>query len=380
MRQFDDVQQADIPLSALDAADVACLTHPLMKSLSYDQIWTADYDASVHRPQRAEITAAATDLELTIDDESQDLGCRFGGLSPEFGTRYGSHGDARWVNILKLRNYRTNETIALTQPFSLTGEAAHRLRIGEPTLITREGSVLPQKYKLRNEYIHLLTGRNAVIECLKQRGIDAQPSDPGRIAGQVLSSLKGFWGTNLLADRETIKLLDEMAKSVGKHANGKVEEFPDRSVEVKRWKDLVARRSAPPRGHRYGVTLDAFIDAHILRLGLVLPCTNCLKKNWFGIENLKEDLTCERCLKAYPFPQGSLNFQQTPWQYRVVGPYSVPNFAAGAYSTVLALAMFARRLGTDYNRRRLVNAFSVRKEVNSTILVVFGDYKAREKH
>src|ERR1700734_261907 len=68
----------------------------------------------------------------------------------------------------------------------------------------------------------------------------------------------------------------------------------------------------------------------------------------FGIENLKEQLACERCLKTFAFPQGSLNFQQTPWQYRVVGPYTVPNYAEGAYSTVLALTEFARRLGSDH--------------------------------
>ena len=146
-----------------------------------------------------------------------------------------------------------------------------------------------------------------------------------------------------LREPDTLRLLDEMAKSVRKHPDGKVEEFPDRSIEVKRWRDLVNRRSTARRG--YGVNLDAFIKANILRLGLVLPCTNCRKRNWFGIENLREQLTCERCLKTYAFPQGTLNFQQFPWQYRVIGPYSVPNYAEGAYSTVLALTTFALRIG-----------------------------------
>jgi hypothetical protein len=46
-----------------------------------------------------------------------------------------------------------------------------------------------------------------------------------------------------IADRETLKLLDHMSKSVRKHADGKIEEFPDRAVEVKRWKDLMSRRA-----------------------------------------------------------------------------------------------------------------------------------------
>src|SRR5437879_154653 len=136
-----------------------------------------------------------------------------------------------------------------------------------------------------------MTGRDAIIDWLKHRGITAQPSDPGRIADQILSSLGGFWGTNLLADRGTIKLLDEMAKSVRRHADGTVEEFPDRSIDdVKRWKDLVSRRSNARWGH--GVRLDRFVEANIFRLGLVLACPSCQKKNWFGIENLRLQLTC----------------------------------------------------------------------------------------
>lgn len=70
---------------------------------------------------------------------------------------------------------------------------------------------------------------------------------PGGVTEHVLASLDGFWGTVLLADRETIKLLDEMAKNVRKLADGTVEEFPDRSIDVKRWRDLVNRRSSARR-------------------------------------------------------------------------------------------------------------------------------------
>src|SRR4030095_2311509 len=116
---------------------------------------------------------------------------------------------------------------------------------------------------------------------------------------------QGFWGIRLIADRNTIMLLDEMSKSVTKHADGTTEEFPDRSVDVNRWKGLVHRRN---NAKSWGsVSLDSFIEANVLRLGLVLECTNCRKKNWFGIAVLREQLTCGRCLKTYAFPQGSLN-------------------------------------------------------------------------
>jgi hypothetical protein len=119
-----------------------------------------------------------------------------------------------------------------------------------------------------------------------------------------------------------------MSKSTTKCTDGKVEEFPDRSVEVKRWKDLMQRRANVRFGG--GANLDALIKANILRLGLVLECPNCRKKNWYGIDTMNEKVKCERCLKEFSFPQGSLQFEWTPWHYRVVGPFSVSNYAEGA--------------------------------------------------
>jgi len=46
-----------------------------------------------------------------------------------------------------------------------------------------------------------------------------------RIADQVLASLDGFWGSHLIADPDTLRLLDEMSKSVRKHADGKIDDL-----------------------------------------------------------------------------------------------------------------------------------------------------------
>ncbi len=350
---------------------------PLSMKLWYDRIWRDDRDDFVHRPQRAEVSAATTDLEVNVSDDGPELSCRFSPLSPDFSAREATHGNVRWVNVLNLRSYGSNDTLALTLPSSFNGETARRFRLGETTIISREGFVLPQKYRHRSEYFRLMTGRDAVIDWLKHRGIGVQASDPGRIAEQVLASLGGFWGANLLADRETIRLLDEMAKSVRKHQSGTVEEFPDRSVDVMRWKNLLNRRSKGQWGYRGG--LDPFIEANIFRLGLVLACPNCQKKNWFGLENLRLQLTCERCLKIYPFPQGSLNFKQTPWQYRVVGPFSVPNYAEGAYSTVLALAVFARRLGGENPRLTYATGLDLKVGADAPFEVDFTFWFQRER-
>ena len=277
-----------------------------------------------------------------MSKDGSDLRCGFTSLSPDFAETYDGAA-ARWVNVLKIgTQYGGNDNLALTLPTSFGDDKAPRLRLSEATIFSREGFVLPQQHKQHREYFRLMTGKDAVIDWLRRQGVRAEPSDPGRIADEVLGSLNGFWGSHLIADRDTLRLLDEMSKSVRRHNDGKIEEFPDRSVDVTRWKALVDRRAQQslPR-----VALDGFIKANIFRLGLVLECPSCQKGNWFGIEALQLQLRCERCLKSFEFPQAGLNFKNTPWHYRVLGPFSVPDFAGGAYATVLALRAFAEGFG-----------------------------------
>lgn len=328
---------AEAGLSTLSGAPVKFKT-------GYDRIWDLNRDEFIVRRRRPRVSASTIDLELAVSEIDGDISCRFMSLAPDFSPTYGD-GSARWVNVLKFSNYGRDDTLALMLPSSFTDEHGPKLRVGGAIIASREGFVLPQQYKEQGEYLQLLTGQQALIQWLASQGVNAEASDPGRIADQIISSLHGLRGARLIADRDTIRLLDEMSKSVRKYVDGKLEEFPDRSIAVQRWRNLVDRRKTAPFGH--GISLDRFIKANVLRLGLVLECPNCRKKNWFGIEGLREQLTCERCLKSYAFPQGGLDFGRTPWQYRVIGPYSVPNYAEGAYATVLALNVFANGLGTE---------------------------------
>jgi hypothetical protein len=269
---------------------------------------------------------------------------RFSGLSPDFASPYGE-GTARWANVLRLHSYANEESIAVVLPLDFANENVPRLRLGGRALISCDGIVLPQEYKDHPEYLSLLTGRQAIIAWLKQHDVEAEPSDAGRIAEQVLSAVGGFWGAYLFADEDTLKLLDAMAKSIRRHQDGKLEEYPDRAKPVTAWQKIIARRKNQQLSPQLG--LDLFVKANILKLGLSVECPNCMKKNWCSLHDLDEQLTCDRCLKRFDFPQGSLNFRNTPWQYRVVGPFSIPDFAGGAYATVLALSVFAQHLGSQ---------------------------------
>ena len=342
-RSFSEERSKEIVIGLLDGLPSGSWSYKPW----YEQIWHVNRtEDRIVRPRRARISSASADLELPVSAEQKDRSIRFASLAPEFASPYGE-GEARWVNVLRLHRYANDESVAVILPRDLTNESLMRLRLGgDGCLISREGWVLPEHFKNHREYLHLLSGNQAMVEWLGGHGIAAKPSDAGRIADQVLNSIGGFWGAYLMAHRETLETLDDMAKSVRRYADGKTEEFPDRAKPVKIWQGLVEKRNSQAYWHK-NLHLDAFFKAGILRLGLSVGCPNCMNQNWFGLREIDEQITCQRCLKPFEFPQGGLNFKHTPWQYRVVGPFSVPNFAGGAYATVLALRVFVENLGGD---------------------------------
>jgi hypothetical protein len=339
-RSFSEKRATEIVAGLLDGVPHGSWSLKLW----YEQIWAVDRVSDfMVRPRRGRISAAATELELSVSVEQKDRSVRFSNLSPEFASLYGG-GAARWVNVLRLHSFYSNESLAIVLPPDLTIETLTRLRLGHAAIVAREGLVLPQHFKNHGEYLHLLTGTQAIVEWLKGIGIEAKASDAGRIADQVLNSIGGLMGVSLLAHKETLETLDNMAKNVRQYSDGKTEERPDRAKPVRVWQGLVEKRNNQSRWFK-DFSLDGFVKAGILRLGLSVSCPNCMNQNWYGLPDVDEQLVCERCLKRFDFPQGSLNFGYAPWQYRVVGPFSVPNFARGAYATVLALRFFSENLG-----------------------------------
>src|SRR5260370_10858924 len=118
------------------------------------------------------------------------------------------------------------------------------------------------------------------------------------------------------------------------------ESFELRSATLKDWTDLIAQRQAkrslPPK------SLGDFTKRNVIRLGLETDCPHCRAKNWSTLTVVDYRITCERCLKPHDFPQAALREHNRNWTYRVVGPFSVPDYGRGSYSALLALRVLAR--------------------------------------
>jgi hypothetical protein len=93
----------------------------------YERIWRIDrIEDRMVRPRRARFSTATADLDLPLRTEQKDKSIQFRSLSPEFASRF-SDGDVRWVNVLRLYTYASDESIAVVFPPDLNKETLMRL-------------------------------------------------------------------------------------------------------------------------------------------------------------------------------------------------------------------------------------------------------------
>lgn len=304
-------------------------------------IWIEHRDDGVLRDNRLQVIAKERQTDLSLMDD-QELRTTFETLEPEFAARYG-RGDHRWVNVLKITNY-TSRNIAMILPFNTFDRSWPRLGLGgEAIPVGSEGWVFPQRFTNMGQYVSLLNAKDAIVGSLELLGVKAELSEPGHIARQMLEHLGGLWGVHLLADINTLKLLNKMAGGLRRRSNEKdvVEEsYELRTASLKEWTDIIAARKVR---HVLSLhSLNDFTKSNVIRLGLETDCPHCSAKNWNTLKDVDYRVTCERCLKLYDFPQADLREHNRNFTYRVIGPFSAPDYGRGSYSSLLTLRVLTR--------------------------------------
>ena len=288
-------------------------------------------------PRRLQITAQERRFLVTVPDLERPT-ADFETLAPDFASMYGGGRHARWVNVVNLTSFHGNQ-IATMLPFNVSTPAWLRMSTtSERVVVGTEGWSFSHRYRGSSAHIRLQSHEEAVIESLKHLGVEASLSDSGHIAKQVLQHVGGLRGLHLLADAETLKLLNEMAGGTRRRKKGEaqVEEVFDRRTRSEpHWKAHLAKREK--RTRFLPVEMSHFTHNKVLRLGLSTNCPQCTAANWHSLSDVDYVITCERCLEPYAFPQGALRRKNDSWGYRVIGPFSTPDYARGSYGALLAL-------------------------------------------
>jgi hypothetical protein len=132
---------------------------------------------------------------------------------------------------VRTRFYGANGTYAEAMPSATLLDHEHYPPRGPAfQLPTREGYLTFHDFAHDGSSFVLATMQEAIFGWLKAHDIDAQPSDAGRVADQVIASVGGLSGAVLLAHPEAIRQFDNMARSRATRADGSSEEFPDRTA------------------------------------------------------------------------------------------------------------------------------------------------------
>ena len=290
-------------------------------------------------------------------------------LSPEYEKEKYMHGPV-WANVTNKGFSRTDERFSETIPSNAlnerTPDAPSSLQVQYQA---REGYVTLQYEPHCSTKLSFPSMRQSVIGWLRKQGLRAEMSDAGHVADEIIASVGGLNNVRLLADKETIEFLNHMAHSWRQRKGGTVE-FPSRTASIGQVQKLLSEVAKKPYGHNK--TLQQFVDAGLMRLGIATKCPHCTKDNWFSLDEIGTVNRCERCLKQFDFPQGEIP-RPANWKYRVLGPFSTPNYAQGAYSVVLTLAFLRHGLAGTWDGFTYCSGMELRygQEVRETDFVAW---------
>jgi hypothetical protein len=307
----------------------------------YPTMWRVERERFVSTDRRILINSKSESFDEEVDADGY---ARIPTLAPDFHDRSGLHTHSCWINVIEPgTNYR-NHDIALVYPSNLWQPGYPRLQSSRRLTITREGWATPERYHIGYSLLRPAPGRQAMVDWFETQDIRATPSEAGQVAAQVISSAGGLLACGMFADKETILLLNSMAENHSEQQrDGKRirRTIPDRAKHRNEIDQHFIRRAK--RSFGFWNRLEYFLDHSVFRAGLRVQCPTCAYYNWFDLDAISYDPTCNRCLKKFKLGQTPKDLRDFQWFYRVIGPFAAPDYVRGGYAVALTLRCIAER-------------------------------------
>lgn len=290
-----------------------------------------------HGPRESKIlvSAASASFDETL---SQDRYVKLPAPMPSFVNATKTYRRAHWINVIATGSPIYGDEAATVYPSNLWSPEFPRLVTGDTLRVGREGWVLAKEHRIDYSLLRPENGRDAMVGWLKSQGIEAEPSPEGQVAAQVIAAAGGIAQAGIFADRKTIELLGEMAENHAEVSRGGkrvISTVPDRAKHVRTIKDHFDARAKGASGLWNG--LERYLRANVFRAGLRVQCPVCQYQNWYDLDSLTYRPTCTRCLNQFDFAQAPEALNRVNWFYRVIGPFSAPDYAGGGYAVALTL-------------------------------------------
>lgn len=273
--------------------------------------------------------------EGTAEIDSKKLEFHFKPLLPEFANSYGHYGEPLCANEISFGIYGSDGYIAQVFP-KFSGKHYDRVISSWGSLrgewrVGRNGLVKLVKYDI-DETRDIPSAEKVVFAWLADLGWKPELSAPGLLAKQMYRQLEGF--LSILKNEKLLGLLEHMNGGLVKQDGRPADQntvFQERDLpvgEVKNRLDDPSRHSNP---HDY------LLSKGVFKLGLRIQCPDCLRRSWFSLESVRDSFSCPRCLNTFN-AIGTVN--NSTWCYKTTGPFSVPQYADGAYAVLLTLGFF----------------------------------------
>lgn len=274
-------------------------------------------------------------IEIT---DSDDLKISISPMLPDFADKYAYHSEPRCANEISFRLYGSNEYLAEVFPkssgdnfirsISSFGSFRDYWRVGRNGLV----KLVTDNF---TDYWEIPESQKVVFAWLKDHGWDAELSAPGLLAKQIYKKLDGH--ILALANEKLLGLLEHMdggsVQSNGQPVkNNRINQ--ERELPIGEIKNKLQDTSKKTD------LCDYLISKGIFHVGLRIQCPHCIRNSWFPVNQIEKTFTCPLCLNTFP---AIGNVEGGTWCYKTTGPFSVANYADGAYATLLALDFFNER-------------------------------------
>jgi hypothetical protein len=207
-----------------------------------------------------------------------------------------------------------------------------------------------------------VTSENLTVTSLKKielakklfdsAGIDATPSDPGRIAARLISQLGGLSGCRVLkiGVRNLIREygpLQEFTRTQAICLIGNADEQTHRP-RFTDYEDLFieerdfSKKLKPEDAFLY------LLSRGVFRVGITLKCTLCELPFWISLDDASTEVTCEMCGGRFNVLRQLKN--RGDWRYRRSGIFGSDNHQEGSIPVALTLHQLQAQFFSTHGR------------------------------
>ncbi|KKL91041.1 hypothetical protein LCGC14_1898640, partial [marine sediment metagenome] len=272
--------------------------------------WTREKDGAV--PD--DIFGEEKRMEFTDIKRSVNLSP----LCPKFASKF-AYGRTSCANEISFNFYGADQFLAEVFPKSSGDNFIRTIK----STITRKKDWRIGRNGLvklvRSDFVDhwsIPLAQNIFFAWLKDIGWKPKLSTPGIIAKQIYNQLEGR--VEFLANEKLLELFE--------HMNNGPQGERERSVA-----EIKSRLKKLPHLHDY------LIDRDIFKIGIKIKCPNCLRNSWYSADEISQKIKCPRCLNEF---SSIGHIDKGKWCYRTTGPFSIPGYADGGFSVLLALNFF----------------------------------------